>query len=406
MIETLIGQILFLATMALSGLIIQRLSGLDMSLSCLLAGVACHYLGVYTGYESGLQDHSLKELLFFIILPVLIFEAAWHIRPSLLKQWLAPILILAVPGVFLSAAVTAGLVYFLVADSAVLPWIAAALVGAILAATDPVAVTNKLKELKAPEELNTLIEGESLFNDATAVVIFSFVFAVAVGDMSVQDDYVLVSFLVVCLGGVVVGSLMGLLAAILVLLLASVASTRVVLLITAFASFYVAEHILHVSGILSVMHAAIISRVLLREQEQTFLQGTSETWAWLGLLFTSVLFAVMGHVIRFDMLLELWLPCAIVIGSVLVARIISVYFASALSRLLGYPVPPAWNILLVWGGLRGAIAIALVLSLPDNLPYRLTVQTVVFALVLFTLLVQGTTVGILVRKLGIVFKQK
>ncbi|TQV68192.1 sodium:proton antiporter [Exilibacterium tricleocarpae] len=400
-IDIVVGQALFLGLMAMTGLLLQRLLKLDLTLACLLAGIGYGWLVPVIGFDTGVRAHTLKDLVFFVILPVLIFEAAWHIKPHLLKRWLIPALLLAIPGVLISCFVTAALVYWGIGHPAGFPWIAALLTGAILAATDPVAVVAKLKALKAPEDLGTLIEGESLFNDASAVVLFAVVLALATGAGAEREQSALVTFLATFFGGAVSGAVCGLIAAIVVLLLRSVAATSLVLVFTAFGSFYLAEHLLHVSGIMAVMLAAIVTRFCLREQTHTFLVGAGITWDWLGMFFNAVLFALMGLVITFEMFSSQWLAILIVIPALLVGRAVAITVASLLSRLLGKPVPGNWQITLVWGGLRGAIAIALALSLPLSLDYWWTIQSMVFGLVLFTLLVQGTTTGPLIRKLGI-----
>ena len=396
-IDVVLGQALFLGLMALTGLLLQRLVKLDLTLACLLAGVGYGWLVPVIGFDTGVRAHNLRELVFFVILPVLIFEAAWHIKPAILRRWLIPALMLAIPGVLISCLVTAALVYWGIGHPSGFPWIAALLTGAILAATDPVAVVAKLKSVSAPEDLGTLIEGESLFNDASAVVLFAVVIAVATGTGAQQEQSALVTFLSTFVGGAVTGAICGLVAAIIVLLLQSVAATSLVLVFTAFGSFYLAEHLLHVSGIMAVM----LTRFCLREQSHTFLTGAAITWDWLGLFFNAVLFALMGLVITFDMFSSQWLAILIVIPALLLARAAAVSVSSFLSGLLGKPVPRDWQITLVWGGLRGAIAIALALSLPQTLPYWWTIQSMVFGLVLFTLLVQGTSTGALLRRLGI-----
>lgn len=399
-IDMVLGQVLFMALMALTGLLLQRLTRLDLTLACLLAGAGYGWLVPVIGFDTGVRAYNLKDLVFYVILPVLIFEAAWHIRPALLRRWLIPALLYAIPGVLISCFVTAALVYWGIGHPAGFPWIAALLTGAILAATDPAAVVAKLRTAQCPEELTTLIEGESLFNDASAVVLFAVVLAFASGS-AVQQQSIALTFAATFFGGAVCGAICGLLAAILVLLLKSVAATSLVLVFTAFGSFYLAEHLLHVSGIMAVVLASIVARFCLREQTHTFLKGAGITWDWLGLLFNAVLFALMGLVITFDMFASQWLAILIVIPAVLLARVLAISISSFFSALLGRRIASEWQITMVWGGLRGAIAIALVLSLPESLPYWWTIQSMVFGLVLFTLLVQSTTTGPLIRKLGL-----
>lgn len=148
---------------------------------------------------------------------------------------------------------------------------------------------------------------------------------------------------------------------------------------------------MHISGILAVMMTAIVSRFTLREVEDSVAQGIAGTWEWLGIYFNSILFALMGLVITLAMFRDQWLAMLVAIGAALIARLIAVGVSCLIARPISTPISLAWQGLLVWGGLRGAIAIALVLSLPSSLPYWWTIQSMVFGVVLFSLLVQGTT---------------
>ncbi len=398
MIPELVGQILLLSGAAIVGMVVHRLLRLDLTLACLGVGVLLGWAVPALGIDTGIRAHSLKDLVFFIILPVLIFEATWHLDPTLLKRWLSPILILATLGVLLSCFITAGLVYLGIGHATGFPWIAALLTGAILAATDPIAVVSQLKSMNTPVDLATLFEGESLFNDGAAVALFVIIFSFATGSMAESSNHLMV-FATVFLGGLIFGALLGLIAAIIILLLGKVPATSVVLVFTAFGGFYLAEEILHVSGIMTIVASALVSRVALREQETTFLSGIADTWNWLGLLFNSLLFVLMGLVITWNMFQEQWLAMLIAIGAALAGRAVAVGICGLLTKPMLRPIPGVWQVLLFWGGLRGAIAIALVLSLPVSLPYWWTLQAMVFGVVIFSLLVQGSTFKALTRRL-------
>ncbi len=201
-------------------------------------------------------------------------------------------------------------------------------------------------------------------------------------------------------GGLLVGLLCGLVSTAIALLLANSATTVLVLVFTAFGSFYIAEHVFHVSGIMAVMVSALVVRWCLSEVEDTVAQGVGITWDWLGLFFNSILFVIMGLVITVDMFREQWLAMLIAIGAALFARASAVGVCGLLTTPLRHSISLGWQLLLFWGGLRGAIAVALVLSLPVELSYWYTVQSMVFGVVLFSLLVQGTTNKVLIQKFG------
>jgi len=399
MIIESLTQILALGGLTLIGLLVNKILRIELTLACLAAGFFAGLGLNYVNFDTGIRANNLHEIVFFVILPVLIFEAAWHLKPSVLKTWLIPVLLLATVGVLISAFVTAALVYLGVGHAEGFPWIAALLTGAILAATDPIAVMSQLRSSNASEELATLFEGESLFNDASAIVLFMIILAVATGSENHEGNYALY-FSMVFIGGLVVGVVTGLITSALALFLASPITSRFVLVFSAFSSFYLAEHLFHVSGIMAVMMAAIVTKFSLKEVEQDIAHGVSETWEWLGLFLNNLLFVVMGLVTTIAMFEEQWLAMLIGVVATLIARVTTVLGISRISGWLGKPILGGWQILLVWGGLRGAIAIALVLSLPTTLPYWWTIQSMVFGVVTFSLLIQGTTNAKLVRKYG------
>ena len=401
-IPELMGQVLFLSGMALLGILISRLLRLELTLSCVLAGVLTGLALPLLGFDTGIRASNLHDLVFFVMLPVLIFEAAWKTEPAMLKRWLGPLMMLSTFGVLISCSVVAIGLYYAIDHPAGFPWIAAVLTGAILAATDPISVSAKLETLNAPEDLKTLFEGESLFNDATTVVLYGLVVAVATNAQAVGVSDSLANFLMVFFGGIFLGAGMGLLAAIVILLNASLSMGRaagsMVLVLLTFSSFYVAEHSLHVSGIMAVTAAALTARFCLREHETSVLAGATETWQWLGLYFVSLIFALLGLVVSWDMFIHQWVAILYAIAACLLGRTLAVWLCGLGSRGFTYPICSQWQPLLIWGGLKGPIAIVLVLSLPGSLPYWWTIQSMVFGVVLFSLLIQGTTTTPLIRR--------
>ena len=183
------------------------------------------------------------------------------------------------------------------------------------------------------------------------------------------------------------GGIAGLGVSAVVLLVGSSLASRFILVFFAFASFYVAENVFHILGILAVMMTAIVTRFMLREVEAFVAEGFAGTWEWLGVYFNSILFAIIRLVIALAMFRDQWLAMLVAIGAAIVARVIAVGASCLLARPISTPISLAWQGLLVWGGLRSAIAIALVLSLSTSLPYWWTILLMVFGVVLFSLLV-------------------
>ena len=398
MVSIIVVQVLAVSALAVVGLMVQRALRVELTLACLLVGFVAG-LGIeFTSFDTGIRASNLHDLVFFVILPVLIFEAAWGLKPALLQKWLLPILLMATLGVLTCTFIAAGLIYAGIGHAEGFPWIAALITGAILAATDPVAVIAQLRAAKVSADLTTIFEGESLFNDATAVVLFSIVIGLATNSVDAAGDSYFAYFFMVAVGGLVFGTVSGLVVSAVLLLIGSSVASRFILVFSAFASFYVAERLMHISGILAVMMTAIVMRVMLREVQASVTEGIAGTWEWLGTYFNSVLFAIMGLVVTLAMFRDQWLAMLIAIGAAVVARVVGVGVSCLLARPLSEPVSLPWQGLLVWGGLRGAIAIALVLSLPTSLPYWWTIQSMVFGVVLFSLLVQGTSNSYLITK--------
>lgn len=401
MIPQMTGQTLALVGLALLGLILSKLTRVEKTLCCLGVGFVAGLLVGPLELDTGVRAGSVQDLVFYLLLPPLLFQAAWHISPGMLRRWAIPVTIFSTLGVAVSVVVMAGLLYVGI-NHAGFPWCAALLTGAIISANDPVSVVNLLRSENAPEDIATLVEGESIFNDATAAVLFTVFLGFAVSDANdVSSAQVIGSILVHIIGGIMAGLMLGLLTAILVLFLKSSVIANLVLVASAFGSFYISHELLGLSGIISVVTTALVARSGFRNFEEQFLKETEATWSWLGDTFIALIFTLMGLVIVPSMFLDQWLAILIAILAALLARAGTVYTCSPLSSLLmrHHKIPRNWNPLLVWGGLRGAIAIALVLTLPIELGYWYTIQSMVFGVVLFSLLIQGTTCRPLIRRL-------
>ncbi|MFT7219917.1 MAG: CPA1 family monovalent cation:H+ antiporter [Candidatus Azotimanducaceae bacterium] len=370
----------------------------------LLAGVLCGLALPFPSLDTGVRAHNIKGLVFYVILPVLIFGAAWHLKPALLRKWMLPIVLMATLGVLISFVVIAGGAYYGIGHPVGFPWIAALLLGAILAATDPVAIVAALERFTAPVDLTTIVEGESLLNDATAVVLFSAVFSIALSmsDTAESLNYLQIfnEFLIAAFSGLLIGSALAIVTVALILYVGGISVATVLLLLLAFGSFYVAEHFFHFSGIFSVMAAAITAKTLLDQycRDEVLELKVEGTWAWLALFFISLVFVLMGLVLKFTMFVDQWLAIIIAIAAMLVSRAIVVFGAGGITQFTCHKVPFGWQLIMAWGSLRGAVAVVLVLSLPTSLPYWWTVQPMVFGAVLFTLVVQGLTSGGLIQR--------
>lgn len=369
-----------------------------------LTGFVASELLVMAGIDTGIRAENFHDLIFFVFLPVLVFEAAYNINARLLWQNLLPILFLAIPLMLLSTVLTAVLVYFAIGHPAGFPWIAALLTGALLSATDPVAVVSLLRQMGVPERLAILMEGESLFNDAVAIVVFSVFLAIATGSggsMPVTDATL--EFLRVFFGGIATGLVTGAVFSLLMKLVDETIIKALASVISAYLAFIVAESVLHVSGVMSVLVTGLILgyRTGSTDRHSHFEQ---ELWEFNAYVANALVFLFMGITVTLGMFEERWLAMLIGVAGVLLARTLGIFTCvPLLNRVapiepIGYP----FQLVMLWGGLRGAVTLALALSLPTSLDYWWTIQSIAFGVVLFTLFVQATTTAPLLRhyKLG------
>ncbi len=390
--ETLIIELLLIASLV--AIAIRRLK--------VPYTVALVVVGLLITFQSGMVFELTPELILALFLPPLVFEAAFHLNLRDLKDNLTTILLLAVPGVIISTLIVGGIVSL--GTSLTLP--VALVFGALIAATDPVAVVALFRALGVPKRLAVLVEGESLLNDGTAIVLFNLMLVVALtGGFSLAES--VGNFLRVSLGGIVVGLLLGWLISRLIARVDDYLVETTLTTVLAFGSYLLAEQ-MHFSGVLAVVAAGLINGNMGP-------QGMSPTtrivlfnfWEYVAFLANSLIFLLIGMEINIPALLAVWQPLLLAILAVLVARMVVVYGISFVMRRTSEPIPMRWQHVVNWGGLRGAICLALALSLPAALgPDRELLRAMTFGVVLFTLLVQSTTMGPLIRRLGIITRSE
>lgn len=350
-------------------------------------------------------------LILYIILPTLIFDAAIDIDARTLFRNLVPILLLAVFGLLISAGIIGVGLSFTTPLS-----ISGALVfGALISATDPVAVIALFKEIGAPRRLVTLIDGESLFNDATAIVLFTILMHAFSGenDGSVHFLTSVGQFLIVLTGGLAVGAIIGYLGSLMLRLEKQNLLLQItVSLIMAYVSFIVADHYLHVSGVMSTLAAGLVMRL---QSEVTIKRSNIETlehfWDYFSFVANSFVFLLLGltEIKTFSdsgSFKGVFISFITVIPLVVIARAASIYLLIPLyNRLKGNDekerISLPYQAILFWGGLRGAVPVALVLAIPLDFPHRELIVHFTLGYILFTLLVQGTTIKRLMNHLGI-----
>jgi CPA1 family monovalent cation:H+ antiporter len=336
-----------------------------------------------------------KRLVFTVFLPPLIFEAAFQLRWQELRKDLPVIVTLATVGVLLSAAATAVGMHFLARWT----WVNAIVFGMLIAATDPVSVIATFKDARVHGRIRLLVEAESLFNDATAAVGFSLALWFASGHNPgiagvTQTLAIMIAGSLVC-GAIIAG---------LVLLLAGATDDHLVEItfttVAAFGSFLLAEHF-NLSGVLATLTAGlIIGNVGHLSIAPKSREAVEEFWEYVAFVANSLIFLLIGMRLANQDYGFVVLPALIAIGVVLVGRALAIYPLSLLFARSKLRIKSRSQHILFWGGLRGALALALALGLPPDMQGREAIITVAFAVVAFSIFVQGMTIKPLMRRMG------
>lgn len=404
----LIQNIVFsLVILVIAGLVaepVARILRLPFAAVLVIFGFVGSELVVAMGYDTGIRATNFPTLIFYVFLPILIFESAYRIDQQQLKNSLAPILLLAIPIMLISTALTALLIYWGIGHPSGFPLYSALVAGVLLAATDPMAVVSHLRKVNAPARTSILLEGESLFNDAIAIVLFTAFVALAVSSGN-QDSFdaggLIVDFCAMFLGGAGFGVVCGLLGAGISYVIRTRVLESVLLIATAYGSFIVAEDYLGVSGVMAVLCAGL---VMSRAHQKTLQPGDREYinywWEVLAFLSSAMVFLLVGVTITLEMFELRWLAMLIAIAAVLLVRLFSVFVMLPIFNVVSADKVVFKNrILLFWGGTRGAVTVALALSLPIEIEAWWTIQSMAFGVVLFTLFIQAPTVPLLLRRL-------
>lgn len=399
MVEFLGFYLALLAIAVLAERPVERL-GVPFPAFLVLVGFAASELFTAFGGDTGLRWQVFHDLVFYVFLPVLIFEAAFNIDGKRLLENLPAILYLAVPLMLLATGVTAAVLYFGIGHPPGFPWLAALLAGALLSATDPAAVLALFKRVGAPERLRILIDGESLFNDATAVILFTLLVTLASGEReSASAISAAGSFLTTALGGAFAGWLAATIAHIGFQLVRDRIAGAMVMLVCAYGAFVLAEAF-HVSGIMAALVAGLWLGHRVRRED---LPWYTDLWEYKAKLANALLLLIAGISFQWNMFEDQWLTMLIAIGAVSLARALNLFvLLPAFERIPRIePIPARWRPVLFLGGLRGAVTLALALSVPLDLPYWWTVQSMAYGVVLWTLLLQSSVLPWVLRKLAI-----
>jgi CPA1 family monovalent cation:H+ antiporter len=340
-------------------------------------------------------DWLTPDVILFLFLPALVFEGSLKLQLRELRRDSASLLLLANLGVLVAAFVVGYLVHW----STGLPLSVALLFGAIISATDPISVIAIFRDLRMERRLSVIIEGESLLNDGTAAALFQILLAgVIAGHLALTTG--IVQFIFAVLGGAILGIVLGYVAS---RITGKINDPEVEITLTtvvAYASYLLAYQ-LHLSGIIATAAAGLIVGNLGAKNCMTpeSRSAVESFWAYVAFAMNSLVFLLIGLEVHIDALVRSWRPVLFAIGAVLLGRALSVYLLVPASNLLGEKIPGRWQHVIVWGGLRGALALALALSLDNNFPERSRILDLTFGVVVFSILVQGLTIKPLLRLL-------
>ena len=380
---------------------------LPLSFLLILVGIALAVAATHLDFLAPLHSLDLSpELIVYLFLPTLLFDAAFTMDSRALRQNILPVLGLAIPAV----AITFGLVGVGIHYALAVPAAAAFLFAALISAADSTAALDIFDETAAPKRLTILAQGENLFNDATAVVLFGLVVAWAgvEGNMFGAGETTLAGgigrFLTCFFGGLFVGWLIALVAGKIIELVED--DLIEILLTTAavYLSFIGGEALLPSSGIMAVVGTGLTLGGWGRTKyTPTSLDYLNRFWSYLAFVAQALIFLLVGLMIDVTSLSDFLLPVAVAIPVTIAARAISIYALFPLLNRLpwveraDFPHQTA----MAWGGLRGAMCLVLALAIPESYAHRDVILAMTIGVVLFSLLVQGLTLRPLVRWLGL-----
>lgn len=357
--------------------------------------------GLVLGSASALHPpHLTKELLYSVFLPGLLFEAAFHLEFRRFWQNKMAVFALAIPGLVAAVGLTTLLLVPVVNGLAFVDHYSVSeglVFAALIAATDPIAVVALFKRLGAPKRVAVLIEGESLLNDGTAVVVFTLVLSFVLGKPTSAASAA-VDFVRVVGMGVLIGAAIGYGASVVIHKVDDPMIEITLTTIAAYGSFVAAEHF-HYSGVIATVTAGMLcgNHAARTGMSASTRVAVAAFWEYLAFALNSLVFLLIGFEVRLEVLVTAWQPILVAYAAVTIARAAVTHVVALLLRGTREKFPLAWASVLTWGGLRGALSMVLVLGLPRDFAHRELVVSMTFGVVILSILLQGLTMGPLLR---------
>ena len=381
----------------------------------ILLGVMCRS-GVLN--DTGILRVSIEsvgsispDLILYIFLPILIFDAAYELDIHIFRKSLLNASILAVPGVIVALLLTAAMIMGMAGfmpGMEMWNWQYALMFGALISATDPVAVVALLKELGTSKRFSTLVDTESLLNDGTGIVMFMLFFTAATAGGSTTWGTIPMEFCKVVAGGILLGYAGARLTFWFIHQIKGDLLVQISAVILAtYVTFFIAEGLLHVSGVIALVAFGLtltyVGKPRLKPEANRFMENF---WELAGYIANTLIFILVGVVIamRVDISWTGLLACVCIYIGINVIRLFVIFLFYPLMKRCGYGLTIRECILLGWGGLRGALGLtlALVVSICPGIPDEIRKQVLFYtaAIVTLTLLLNATNVRRLLNRLG------
>lgn len=386
---TLVSLLLLVCFIAM----LARRTRLPYTVALVVSGLVIGLSGVLPGVE------LTPGLVLLVFLPALIFESAFHLDFQHLMENRKQIAFMAIPAPLISTLLVGAILHLVVGLD--LP--SALLFGALISATDPVSVAATFKELGVPRRLAYIVEGESLFNDGMAIVLYRIlILMMLTGAFSLLGN--IARFVIVVAGGGLLGLAAGYLFSFLMRRIDDHLIEITLTTVLAYGSYLLADSF-HLSGVIAVVVAGV---VIGNYGTRTGMSPTTKItlasfWEYVAFIVNSFVFLFIGMEINLPLIAENIQPIAWAIVAVLGARALITYLTPLVARpFTRSPLPLSWQHVLFWGGLRGSLSVAVALAIPAAIEQRSQILVMTFGVVLFSLVVQGLTMRPLLGLLGMV----
>ena len=371
---------------------LERVRWLSLPVALVLSGFIASEIWVGFGMDTGLRWNILRDLVFYLLLPILIFEAAINIDARSLRREALLIGSLSIPLLLAAAGIAAAVFIYFMGGALGGSWVLALLAGSMICATDPALISGILGGNGSSIRVEHILEGESLVNDATTITIFVMLSSLLLAPGSEIGALAVIGrFLLTLLGGAAIGVTLGWLFDKVINPADDKVLATSATLVLAFSSFWIGEHLLGFSGVVATLTAGLtVAWRERRHRSETDIAFALDAWQILGFCANAMLFFAVGMSITVQMFQDHWPAMLVGIAAALVSRAAIVFLGiGPLSRLShSGKLSLRQQNLVLWGGIRGAVAIALALSLSTDIPHWYTIQSAVYGVALFSLVVQ------------------